>query len=614
MSSIVGFFYNFPQGKGAIEEKISEMTSYHDVVSQECAHFYTNYKNIALGCSPGWDQNVSLYENDDYTICFKGQVTAINKDNSLRKENQPEANLSQILKLFREKKENTANWIEGIFVFAILEKREQFLWIFTDRGGYEFVYYYRDKKSFIFATDIIPILKLMDKPPEEDMSGICNIYTFNTVFNTRTPFKDINLMPHASVCAVSVSKVNINQYWDYPLNLEHHNKDKRELVEESRQLIQNAVRKPIRSYNNLGVMLSASLYSRLLPSIAANERENLKAFTFKFGEGKSREDSLAKSIADHLGIEFCWMNPKTDQPVEAIERCILDTDGQWAFCDLLPCIREIGFQYPGIALINGFLMDTLFKSAWAFFPGKIPISIERALERRYSAVGEFLIDKMFNKDFAREIKSRRATTIQEAVEGLPKDKPTELSLKFYCVNRARRSHNLAFKAFRKYLSVILPGTNYDLMDFAFRLPYYIRSTPDFYLSVICQWFPEVAKIPWDKTGKPLTYGVIPQAPIIADNIFKMKYYIQRITRGNLDLLNSTAGFNWRLRNDNNFRESIREVLFDQRTLSRGFFSAKAMEDVFKEHLSGKDLSSIFKGVISVEMLFRKFIDYDTRVY
>lgn len=614
MSGIAGCFYYCPQQSVLLERKILEMLTCMNAGGQQDTGLYSDNENIAFGFSnSNLINTASLCENDDYAVCFNGRLTN-HKNLLLGDEGSGKSTAKLIIKLFEEKKEQITSLLEGIFSCIILEKRKKLFWILTDRCGYEFVYYYFDNQRFIFATEIKPILRILDCPPEVDMDGICNIYTFNTVFNTGTPFKNIKLMPHAAVCSVSIERVNINQYWDYPIDIEQHYKDEETLLSESRQLIQKAVDNASCGYDNIGVMLSGGLDSRLLASVAAENIKNIKAFTFNFGENKSLDNYVAKMIASQLNMEFCCLSLKSNHQVNEIEKCILDTDGHWAFYDQLSYIREIGKKHPGIALISGFLLDTLFKSGWAFFPGKFNGNFQNALEKRYCSIGDYLVDKLFVKEFADHIKEFKSKSVQETIGDLPCEKPAEVSLKFYCINRGRRGHNLAFKAFRKYLSVILPGTDYNLMDFAFKLSYGLRSNPEFYLKLICQWFPEIAQIPWDRTGKPLTDGIISKNPKKDQYFYKFKYYIQRLTRGKLDFLNAESGFNWRFRNDKKFQETMKEILFDQRTSSRGFFNQRRMDTLVKEHLAGKDYAAAFKAVISVEMLYRKFIDYDTRGY
>jgi asparagine synthetase B (glutamine-hydrolysing) len=374
MSGIAGCFYYTSQQSGLLGKKIHKMLKNLNAGERQETEFFTNNENVTFGYSNSNSVNTaSMCEDNNYVVSFTGHLTN-NKDlallTGLSCDGSSKSAARIIKKLFQEKKDEIVYLLQGVYACIILEKEKKSLWILTDRGGFEFLYYYRDNKSFIFATEIRPILSVLDSPPEADFRSICEIYSFNTVFNTGTPFKNIKLMPHAAICSVNPENTTISQYWDYPIEVEHHDEDEEALLEKSKQLIQSAVDNALCGYDNIGVMLSGGLDSRLLASVAARNTDSVKAFTFEFGEEKTKDNLIAERIANQLNLGFFNVAPNIIHPIDEIEKCIIDTDGQWAFHDLLPYIRDIGKTHPGIALINGFLMDTLFKSGWAFFPGK----------------------------------------------------------------------------------------------------------------------------------------------------------------------------------------------------------------------------------------------------
>jgi hypothetical protein len=254
-------------------------------------------------------------------------------------------------------------------------------------------------------------------------------------------------------------------------------------------------------------------------------------------------------------------------------------------------------------------MDTLFKSSWAFFPDsqrqRLP---SKFFEKTYALFPDYVACNVFSSDFFEILKKQRKSTIKETNVNLPLDNPTEVSMRFYFLNRARRAHMNFIKGLQRHVRFILPGPCYDLVDFAFRLPYQVRSNTAFYRKLIRTWFPEIGAVPWDRTGKPLDRGTKRGHPSFNKLLFKGKYALQRATRGRIDLLNSPISFNRRFRTNKNFRGQILDILYDPRTLSRGFFERKGVERLVERELSGRDHANLFKSMISVEMLYRKFID------
>ena len=613
MSGIAGIYYFNQQDSKSLEHELIPMFKAMSPGQIDDQATFIKAKYFAFGvCNSNNIHSGQFYENDDWVVSFNGRLT--NSDELIKRAGFPncDSNTSEsriIAYLFDKYLNETVEILQGIFAYAVWDKKHKQLYICTDRHGYEFIYYFQDNNRFVFASEIKPILKYLNRRIGVNIDGICDIYNFNTVFNNRTPYKNIKLLPHAAACQVYKNTLTINQYWDYPIDLDYLKNPYDKILDDAKNTIQPAVQRALNGFGNLGIMLSGGLDSRLLAAVAAQHSTNMKAFAFQHGESIDKDCDIAEQIANNLGIEFQFIQLPSSEFIQNIERCLMDTDGQWGFFDSLPKIIAISKLYPGIALINGFLMDTLFKSGWAFFPNKgfEKVDIEQFVNR-YSVMGDYLVDKIFNSDFAQLLKLKKRERINEDIHAMPQDKPLEVSLRFYCLNRARKSHNLVFKAFKRYIDIILPGADYALTDFAFSLPYELRSNSDFYRHLICTWFPGIGAIKWDSTGKPINRGMKSKNTKITDLIFKMKYSTQRLTNGRLDFLNAKYSFNKRFRNDKIFRASVQDILYDNKSLNRGFYNCDRLSKLIKEQLNGKDYSVVFKSLLSVELLHRIFID------
>lgn len=615
MSGLAGCFFYNTQSKGFLEENILSMLKALAVGDNVEKRYSCSADSIAFGYSNSNNVNTGMiYEDSKFIICFNGHLTNKNNlTNLLALHYEKEASIPQILlKLIRERRGEIFSLLEGIYSYAIWEKDRKQLYIATDRHGYEFVYYYRDSKKFIFASEIKSILSILGSKPEPDIYAICDIFNFHSVFNNKTPFKHIHLLPHAANCIVSQGNCNIRQFWDYPFSVEHHKDNEDFLLDKAKQLIQTSVDNSINEFDKIGIMLSGGLDSRLLAAVARNRVNDAIALSIRYSEAKLEENIIASQVATCLNMKFQYFNSPKNNIIDLIENSITDTDGQQGFCDILPTIKEIAREYPGIGLINGFLMDTLFKSNWVLFndQGYDDISFIEELMKMHSRVGNYIYKKVFVPDFAKLVKDRKRETVQEGIIGHALNNPLEATLRFYCLNRGRRTHNTVFRAFKRYLNIIVPGTDYQLSDFAFRLPYHLRSSPDFYRKLIYTWFPEVGKIPWDRTGKPLTEGIKKNNKKYINILSKAKYLVQRVSKGKIDLINSPQSFNSRFRNSKEFRETIKDILLDRRSLNRGFYNRNGIETIIKEQMTGKDYGNAFKSLLTVEMLYRKFIDRD----
>ena len=70
------------------------------------------------------------------------------------------------------------------------------------------------------VSEIKSLLTILENKPQVNIDTICDIYAYRTIFNTKTPFEGITLMPHAVSCTISKDKFKIKQYWDYPMHID----------------------------------------------------------------------------------------------------------------------------------------------------------------------------------------------------------------------------------------------------------------------------------------------------------------------------------------------------------------------------------------------------------
>ena len=56
---------------------------------------------------------------------------------------------------------------------------------------------------------------------------------------------------------------------------------------------------------------------------------------------------------------------------------------------------------------------------------------------------------------------------------------------------------------------------------------------------------------------------------------------------------------------------MKEILYDRRTVSRGYFDQTGVESLVKAHMAGKDYASTFKSIISIEMFHRLYVDNES---
>ena len=102
----------------------------------------------------------------------------------------------------------------GMFAFAIFDRKHKSLFLARDRFGIKPLYYYLDCERLIFASEIPPILSVLKKPVIPDETSIFDYLMFNrTDHGDSTFFSGIKKLQHGHYLEVSNNKVSINRWY-----------------------------------------------------------------------------------------------------------------------------------------------------------------------------------------------------------------------------------------------------------------------------------------------------------------------------------------------------------------------------------------------------------------
>ena len=173
----------------------------------------------------------------------------------------------------------------GMFAFAIWDRRRQQLFMARDRYGVKPLYYYLDGRRLVFASEIKAILAC----PEVER-GICyealNEYlSFQNIFSDRTLFAGINLLPPAHTLTMELGNPRtcaVRKYWDYNFREDHALSDERAAEEELYRLFEQAVQRQLVSDVPVGSYLSGGMDSGSVTALAARHIPRISTFTCGF--------------------------------------------------------------------------------------------------------------------------------------------------------------------------------------------------------------------------------------------------------------------------------------------------------------------------------------------
>jgi asparagine synthase (glutamine-hydrolysing) len=200
----------------------------------------------------------------------------------------------------------------GMFAFAVWDRRLNRLFVARDRYGIKPLYYFYRDGVFLFASEIKSILQHPAVSARPCLSALNEYLSFQNIFTDLTLFEDIRLLPAAHTLMLTLgdsSSLRTQRYWDFDFR-EDRALDQRESAEEVRRLFEQAVNRQLVSDVEVGAYLSGGMDSGAVTCVAGHSVPNLKSFTAGFD--LSSASGLELSFDERHRAEFLSSRYRTE--------------------------------------------------------------------------------------------------------------------------------------------------------------------------------------------------------------------------------------------------------------------------------------------------------------
>lgn len=198
------------------------------------------------------------------------------------------------------------NMLNGIFAFGIWDLKKKQLLIARDHVGVKPLYFYDSGKSFIFASEIKPILMHPDYRKEIDFEAVDLYLTFRHTPSPKTLFKNIFRLSPGSFMKIAYSGAHkIVYYWNTAQSIIRGKKTE-EWIPLLNAGIESAVCRQMISDVPISLSLSSGIDSNLLLAIMGKHSNNpVKCFTIGFEDNRKHDEiDLARASCDYYGGNF----------------------------------------------------------------------------------------------------------------------------------------------------------------------------------------------------------------------------------------------------------------------------------------------------------------------
>jgi asparagine synthase (glutamine-hydrolysing) len=219
------------------------------------------------------------------------------------------------------------NKFNGMWAFAIYDKRKNIIFCSRDRFGIKPFYYTEVGDKFIFGSEIKQLLEFYSERVVNKRILINYLVTGYEDYTKETFFENIFKLEqaHNLVYDLSTNKYYLKKYYDIFNNKNIF--DEEQAIKVFKKDFYNSIKLRMRSDVKIGTCLSGGLDSSSIAAIASNiysEKSNNKfiAIHAKSSEIKNDESIFAKEVSEYCNLDLKIINPSNKEFKEILDEVI----------------------------------------------------------------------------------------------------------------------------------------------------------------------------------------------------------------------------------------------------------------------------------------------------
>lgn len=248
-----------------------------------------------------------------------------------------------LLNAYQEWGEGCLDRLNGMFAFAIYDRKRNRIFLARDRAGQKPLYYTLTDERFAFASELTPLTRLDEARVEVDPTSLAQYLLLGYVPDPRSIISGIHRLPpaHSATLDLSTRDFVTRCYWEPPLTPKTDFNQRRAEVAVDKHL-QQAVRKQLVADVPIGAFISGGIDSTLIAKGMGSGDSALKMAMF--AETKKTERKWVDRVANVYGLELSHVFLDSDiaeMHEEVLSRLDEPFDGSSAFsCHALYGIAE----------------------------------------------------------------------------------------------------------------------------------------------------------------------------------------------------------------------------------------------------------------------------------
>ena len=309
------------------------------------------------------------FESDGFVVVFNGEIynhldirkNLVNKGVKFKTESDTEV----LLKAYIAYGTKCVEYFEGMWSFAIFDKKKKLLFISRDRFGEKPLFYLVKNNNFYFGSEIKFIKSLLNENLMVNHSKLRDFLNYGYKFlkkDNNLFFKDIKELKPGCNIIFSGNNFKIEKYWKPNIKIDNKLSEV-EIIDKAKELLTDAVKKTTRSDVPIAFTLSGGIDSASLVSVASKIL-NLKFKTYSIIDDDERYDERKNinKIVSELKCENKKVKLKFKNNLQTLEEIIhyhekpLASIAQLNHYLLMREIKKDGIK----VCINGTMSDEIY--------------------------------------------------------------------------------------------------------------------------------------------------------------------------------------------------------------------------------------------------------------
>lgn len=253
----------------------------------------------------------SELQNAELAIVFNGEIynyKEIKKE--IKGKFDSDSDTEVILRAYKKWGADCVKKFNGMWSFAIYDKKKNILFCSRDRLGVKPFYYFYDGKSFVFSSELKGIItKEKNKQKKKiklNKDALKLYFSLGYIPSPMTVYEDIYKLEAGHNIIFNLEKKSLTKIKYYSLPKFNPIKDKKKLVEEGRKILYDATRIRMIADVPVGAFLSGGLDSSAVVGAMSKHTklQNLHTFSIGFEEkydnGKYNETKYVDIVKNHF--------------------------------------------------------------------------------------------------------------------------------------------------------------------------------------------------------------------------------------------------------------------------------------------------------------------------